>query len=256
MGIKKARAVLDSGHQYTSQDQENMEQFFLQHASSKRVKNEAWLEGEDFLPEGWKYKINTGPNGDYSKLLSPQGEAFNKAGALSHMILFGYPQDQVDKMHASLVYDGWEESSLLPKDWMYRKCKSGRNEYNFLTHMGELFPSKVTLVSYMTKEGIYTDQDIQNVGILRKELKAKWISGYCYCITDENEIARFNLTRQVRHCVVLEIENNAACHGVKGNSCKPAEWSGIDNGHFSQFTGVSEDAVKLGVVSGKDDVTI
>ena len=178
MGIKKARVVLVSGHQYTSQDQENMEQFFLQHASSKRVKNEAWLEGEDFLPEGWKYKINTGPNGDYSKLLSPQGEAFNKAGALSHMILFGYPQDQVDKMHASLVYDGWEKSSLLPKDWMYRKCKSGRNEYNFLTHMGELFPSKVTLVSYMTKQGIYTDQDIQNVGVLRKELKAKWISGH------------------------------------------------------------------------------
>ena len=36
-------------------------------------------------------------------------------------------------MRASLSNEGWKESPLLPPLWRFRKCKTGRNEYSFLT---------------------------------------------------------------------------------------------------------------------------
>jgi hypothetical protein len=68
-------------------------------------------------------------------VLSPGGEAFaNKGRAIGHMVKAGYPAVQVERMRAALALDGWAESELLPPDWRYRKSKSDRNEYNFLTH--------------------------------------------------------------------------------------------------------------------------
>ena len=52
-------------------------------------------------------------------------------------------------MRASLSNEGWKESPLLPPLWRFRKCKTGRNEYSFLTEEGLIFPSRVTLVAHM-----------------------------------------------------------------------------------------------------------
>ena len=72
-------------------------------------------------------------------------------------------------MRASLSNEGWKESPLLPPLWRFRKCKTGRNEYSFLTEEGLIFPSRVTLVAHMREQG-FTEEQLENVNKLRKEM--------------------------------------------------------------------------------------
>ena len=72
-------------------------------------------------------------------------------------------------MRASLSNEGWKESQLLPPLWRYRRCKTGRNEFSFLTKEGRVFPSRVTLVAHMREQG-YSEEDVENVNKLRKEM--------------------------------------------------------------------------------------
>lgn len=172
VGIKKAVKYLQS----RPEDLENLHKFTLQYKKYSRSNNAVWLDGSEFLPEGWRYRICHGTAGDYAKLLSPTGETFgSRCRALAHMVSTGYAAGEVETMRAGLVYDGWQESALLPTGWNYRKCKSGRNEYNFLSPDGEVFPSKVALTEYFSNDKRFSQFDIDNLKELRKSLRAKWL---------------------------------------------------------------------------------
>ena len=76
-------------------------------------------------------------------------------------------------MRASLSNEGWKESPLLPPLWRFRKCKTGRNEYSFLTEEGLIFLSRVTLVAHMREKGFglcFAEEQLENVNKLRKEM--------------------------------------------------------------------------------------
>ena len=99
-----------------------------------------------------------------------------------------YDKDAIKKMISALVYDGWVESSFLPPDWRYRKCKVGRNEYNFLSPEGEMFPSRKTLVTFMRESDKYTVEDISNMDALKGEIRAKWVNDKHEWIEDDETV--------------------------------------------------------------------
>jgi len=175
VGIRKAVKLLNNSEEYTGLDLENLHAFFGMFSNLKRESDDSWIDGDDHLPEGWRYKITHGPNGDYARVLSPNGDAFSsKSKALAYMVKNKYDEEAIKKMIAALVYDGWIESSFLPPQWRYRKCKVGRNEYNFLSPKGEMFPSRKTLVDFFNSSEKYSTEDINNLDALKEEIRAKW----------------------------------------------------------------------------------
>ena len=186
VGIKKAVKLLNNSQEYTGLDLENLHAFYGMFSSFKRESDETWMAGDEYLPEGWRYKIIHGPNGDYARVLSPNGDFFSsKSKALAHMVQNKYDEEAIRKMKAALVYDGWVESSFLPPEWRYRKCKTGRNEYNFLSPEGEMFPSRKTLVDFLSSSDKYSIEDINNLDALRGEIRAKWVQDNHNWIEDD-----------------------------------------------------------------------
>jgi len=189
IGIRKAVKLLNNSEEYTSLDLDNLHAFFGMYSSFKREADETWMDGEEYLPEGWRYKISHGSNGDYARLLSPNGDLFSsKSKALAYMVKNKYDEAAIKKMISALVYDGWVESSFLPPEWRYRKCKSGRNEYNFLSPEGEMFPSRKTLVAFMRSNDKYSEEDINSLDALKVEIRAKWVQSQHDWIEDDKTI--------------------------------------------------------------------
>ena len=141
------------------------------------VDTKDWQDGAGFLPPGWLYKTVHGHTADYNKLLAPGGMVFNnKVKALNFMIENSYPEDEVNKMRESFVYDGWSESTLLPESWKFRKCKSDRNEYQFIAPSGEIFNSRRGLLEHFKASPDITDEEVDNAQMLFDEIKATWVS--------------------------------------------------------------------------------
>ena len=99
VGIKKAVRLLNNSEEYTGLHLENLHSFFGEYSSFKRETDESWLEGDEYLPEGWRYKVVNGSNGDYARVLSPKGESFSsKSKALAYMVKNNYEEADVKKM--------------------------------------------------------------------------------------------------------------------------------------------------------------
>ena len=145
---------------------------------TEEVDNKDWMSGEDMLlPDGWCYKTVHGHTADYTKLLAPNGLVFNsKIKALNYVIENNYDEEDIRKIRESFVYDGWSESTLLPDNWKFRKCKSERNEYMFMAPTGEIFNSRKGLLDYLRGNPDITDEHIQNVQTLFDEIKATWVN--------------------------------------------------------------------------------
>ena len=189
IGIRKAIKLINNSEEYTGLNLDNLHTFFGEYSSFNRGTDENWMDGDEYLPEGWRYKICHDTNGDYARVLSPNGESFSsKSKALAYMVKNGHDEASIKKMISALVYDGWVESSFLPRDWRYRKCKSGRNEYNFLSPEGEMFPSRKTLVAYMRSNDKYSEEDISNIDALKGEIRAKWINAKHDWIDDDETV--------------------------------------------------------------------
>ena len=176
-GIKKAMAAVTACSSNPAEDLEKLHKFLAMFQNFSRSNNSTWLDGEESLPEGWRYRTCQTTTGDYAKVLSPGGEVFSsRSRALAHLVKEGAPPPQLEKMKSSLLFDGWMGSSLLPPGWMYRKCKSGRNEHSFLSPSGLVFPSRRLLVAHLKDQPGFAEQDVTNLDLLRKDIRARWIS--------------------------------------------------------------------------------
>ena len=148
-----------------------------------------WLDGSEFLPAGWMYKTIHGHTGDYNKLLSPDGKVFNtKLKALNFMMKNNYSEDDVDKMRKSFLYDGWSETNLLPKNWKYRKCKSERNEYQFMAPSGDILMSRRSVLEKLRSSSGITEEDMNKAQQLFDEIKATWVYNLQDYVDDDRSV--------------------------------------------------------------------
>ena len=110
-----------------------------------------WSEDPN-LPDGWKSapynpKLLNIQNKKMCKYLAPDGNFFNsKPAALRHMLGNGDSQDDISKMEAGLVEEGYTSSEFLPKDW---RVKTGETWFIFLSPTYVTFSSVNKMKSYM-----------------------------------------------------------------------------------------------------------
>ena len=82
--------MINNSEEYTGLHLQNLHTFFGEYSSFNKGQDDNWMDGEEYLPEGWRYKIVNGNNGDYARVLSPNGESFaSKSKALAYMVKNG-----------------------------------------------------------------------------------------------------------------------------------------------------------------------
>ena len=178
-------------HDFDANQIDNIKQFFDLFLCMKRESDDSWIEDHESLPQGWKYKISFGPLGGQSKILLPSGEMFlSRVKALLFIMKKGYDPEDIRKLRQSLNKEGWLVSQYLPPEWLFKRCKTGRNEYNFLSPDGEILTSRKNLIDFMKRSDAYTNKDIDNIDMLTKEIKDQWVSIKHEWITDDPTILK------------------------------------------------------------------
>ena len=188
---KKNTLKYMESHDFDDNQMDNMKQFFDLFLCMKRESDDSWIEDNESLPKGWKYKISYGPLGGQSKILLPSGEMFHsRVKALLFIMKKGYDSEDIRKVRQSLSKEGWLESQYLPSEWLFKRCKTGRNEYTFLSPNGEILTSRKNLIDFMKKSDSYSAKDIDNIDMLTKEIKDQWVSLRHQWITDDPTIPK------------------------------------------------------------------
>ena len=148
-----------------------------------------WQDGSEFLPTGWFYKTVHGHTADWPKLLAPEGLVFNsKVKALNHMIENSYSEADISRLRESFLCDGWSESNLLPRSWKFRKCKSDRNEYQFIAPSGDIFNSRRGLLEFLKSDPGMSEGDVANAQQLFEEIKATWVNNLQDYVDDDKSV--------------------------------------------------------------------
>ena len=126
-----------------------------------------WEEGSESLPAGWGRRMA----GRQEFILAPLGghQYKSRLSAFKDMVLKGYSVEEKQQMKAKLVeFEGWEESSLLPTNWLFKVVWEGSNKegrwsenVSFLScREGQSFESLRLAIQHMKTVGSYTEAEM------------------------------------------------------------------------------------------------
>jgi len=189
MGKKRAFKYFEK-FEYGSEALDSLKQFVDSITHMKREADDGWIDGDDTLPPGWKYKTYEKQTGTLYRLLTPSGDTFaSRHKAYLHMIEGNFKKADVSRMRESLCLEGWIKTEYLPPKWLYRRSKSGRNEVTFLSPKGEMFLSRRILIDFMSSHPEkYNNDDLENINILSEKIKAEWVSNKQDWKTDDPSV--------------------------------------------------------------------
>jgi len=117
------------------------------------------------LPEGWRFapynpKLLSSQNKKLCKYLSPSGDFFNsKPAALRHLLAAGATGEEVERMAAGLVEEGYTSSPHLPEGW---RVKTGTTWFIFLSPTFETFSTVKKCKEHM-EENNFAAEDIKKL---------------------------------------------------------------------------------------------
>ena len=151
---------------YSEEDISNMEKFAELKKIEKRQNREDF-HSDPSLPENWRTKEIVNKRGrKINFYISPDG--LNKFAcrrlALIHMITNNFPLADIGKMRSTMGLEGFEESHLLPLNWLI-KYKPGppSHSVHILTDCGVEFKSFSMASEMMMNDPNYTEEDVVNL---------------------------------------------------------------------------------------------
>jgi len=171
-GQGRVMEFLGGTPEYSDDDLQRMEMFFeIQNNKQRKLKYE-WLEDEEVIPYGWKFRVCEGKK---SKMffLSPDGQEFNsRHSALKHMIDYSYQDEEIEEMRNSLRAEGWIVNACLPSGW---RIKSPNTDKKFLSRSGEIIKGFSAALASIRENENYNHSDILNFQKLQRELSWAWM---------------------------------------------------------------------------------
>ena len=75
------------------------------------------------------------------------------------MIKRNFPEDEVEAIRQSLLYDGWRSDPLLPKNWVYKNKK----QPTYCNEEGELLISHGVAINFIQEAEKYSTEDVNNL---------------------------------------------------------------------------------------------
>ena len=116
---------------YLKKDLDRIDQLQGKKSTEQREKGNKWEENSESVPKGWKRRICEGES-KAEFILSPTGAQFkSRYVAIQDMIKNEFDEEEVKEMKSKMIeFEGWEESELLPKGWMYKVHWEGLTKDN------------------------------------------------------------------------------------------------------------------------------
>ena len=167
---KTVKEYLLESKLYSMKDVERIEQLQDNKSIELREKGNTWEENSESVPKGWKRRICEGES-KIEFILSPTGAQYkSRYVAIQDIIKKGYREEEVEEMKSKMIeYEGWEESELLPKGWMYKvhwegmtKDKKYSSNIYYLSKEGKSFESMKSALDFMTTSDEYSAEDLEN----------------------------------------------------------------------------------------------
>ena len=177
--MKAALGLLNSDPgSYNQSDVDNCKEFMKEQTCPE--KKFSWLDGEDSLPAGWRYRVSEG-DAKMEWFLSPEGRMYrSRYTAVSDMVKNKERVENVEEMKVLMErHEGWERSKLLPAGWLFKVKSEGYGPNNkwysiihYLAAEGVTFESMKSVLDFIQTSGNYSEQDVENGKAFLAEQKA------------------------------------------------------------------------------------
>jgi len=160
-GVQAAKKTIQTD--YNQDAVENFQNFVEIQAVATRANKYDWNTKDETIPEGWKSR----KTGSKLFILSPDGAQFcSRKQCLQYMIKEGFEPEELEEMRRLCGHEGWRESGLLPEGWI---LQSNASSFQLITHLGEVFDSYKTVITFMERSEEFGQEDVNKVIKLMEE---------------------------------------------------------------------------------------
>ena len=158
-------------HNYGDEAINNVKKFKEEWSISVRRGGFEWEDGGITLPEGWKKRRGQGKT-ESESILSPEGTQFrSRYNALMHLYKDNGSAKLIKMMRSKLSFEGWENNSLLPNNWLFKRTWEGvisngsfSTNTVYLSSEGHVFESNKTAIDFMaTNKKSYKMDNIDKI---------------------------------------------------------------------------------------------
>jgi len=164
---KSAIKFMKESHQYSAEDINKLEAKIVSEAKKLCPDKYEWLEGDETVPPGWKYRVVLCSNGlERHFFLAPDGSSYSgRKQAVEYMVKKKYSQEDIKIMESGFKIQ-WSDDDCLPTGWKMRttdmKTKNGTVPMQwFLSPEGKMFRGRKSTLDHITKSGQYNKEDIR-----------------------------------------------------------------------------------------------
>jgi len=165
---KSAIKFMKECHQYSAEDINKLESKIVSEAKKLCPDKYEWLDGDDTVPPGWKYRVVMCSNGlERHFFLAPDGSSYSgRKQAVEYMTKKNYSQDDIKIMESGFKIQWLDDDPSLPAGWKMRttdmKTKNGTVPMQwFLSPEGKMFRGRKSTLDHITKSGLYDKEDIR-----------------------------------------------------------------------------------------------
>ena len=125
----------------------------------KNVSFEGFVDCNQTMPQGWKYKnVQKCDGKSFKVFLSPSGDKTKgKKSTLKYMLERGYSESDITILRNSFREEGWKTSERLPVNWFFKQDQ----RLCFLSQNGTYLQSKGKAIEYLKSKNL--KQDLQMV---------------------------------------------------------------------------------------------
>ena len=114
--------------------------------------DDSWIQNHPSVPSGWFAKESQSGSQKVYRILSPEKTYFaTHRLAYKHMIDKRFPEDEIEEMRTCLQHDGWNCSSMLPTNWLYKPERD--YSMKFIDDQGNLLRNKETAMKTLKQNG-------------------------------------------------------------------------------------------------------
>ena len=147
---------MESKNTFTKIDVDKVQSLY-NHISSKPEDIIGWLN-DNSIPSGWK--IGHTKDGRQRILCKDGSQHGSRREALKHMVIKGFPEEEIGILRSYLKSEGWEDNEKLRPKWKFKfKIDSqGKQRKFIMSRNGALFTTIVEAIRYMMSSTDYNQQ--------------------------------------------------------------------------------------------------
>ena len=153
-----ASEIIEDSPEYGDEASENIRKLEMQKNKAENIKM-AWKEDHE-MPTGWKYRTN---DKEKKQFLAPSGRQFvSRKLAYIYMIKANANISDIVTIKKQLMHcDGWEQSHLIPLDWIFKEVPVTQtiSHIEFISSEGAVLGNSKRAIDYVKSSVVYASDE-------------------------------------------------------------------------------------------------